>query len=111
MADAPDVALVRAEWRALLERKLDELPDAFRAVFVLRCVEEMSVEETAQCLGIPETTVRTDVAHFVSGDEEGGALTLRSAEGTGSWMPSLSRFAASRSMRGSRCAPSSPSGK
>ena len=25
---------------ALLERKLDELPDAFRTVFVLRCVEE-----------------------------------------------------------------------
>jgi RNA polymerase sigma-70 factor (ECF subfamily) len=62
MADAPDVALVRAEWRALLERKLDELPDAFRTVFVLRGVEEMSVEETAQCLGIPEATVRS--RHF-----------------------------------------------
>src|SRR5262249_22935786 len=57
--DAPDRALARAEMRALLERKLDELPEAFRMVFVLRCVEEMSVEEAAQCLGIPEATVRT----------------------------------------------------
>lgn len=60
--EAPDQALVRAELRAILERKLDELPDAFRTVFVLRCVEELSVEETAQCLGIPEATVRT--RHF-----------------------------------------------
>lgn len=61
-ADAPDEAMARAEWRALLERKLDELPEAFRTVFVLRCVEELSVEETAQCLGIPEPTVRS--RHF-----------------------------------------------
>ena len=60
--DTPDKALVRAEMRTLLERKLDELPEAFRTVFVLRCVEEMSVEETAQCLDIPEATVRT--RHF-----------------------------------------------
>jgi len=55
----PDAALVRAQMRSLLERKLDALPDAFRSVFVLRAVEELNVEETAQCLGIPESTVRT----------------------------------------------------
>jgi RNA polymerase sigma factor (sigma-70 family) len=60
--ETPDKALVRAEMRALLERKLDELPEAFRTVFVMRCVEEMSVEETAQCLDIPEATVRS--RHF-----------------------------------------------
>ncbi len=59
---SPDDALMRAQVRALLERKLDALPEAFRVVFVLRCVEELSVEETAQCLGIPEATVRT--RHF-----------------------------------------------
>lgn len=56
---SPDDALMRAEVRALLERKLDALPEAFRVVFVLRCVEELSVEETARSLGIPEATVRT----------------------------------------------------
>jgi RNA polymerase sigma-70 factor (ECF subfamily) len=59
---SPDQALMRTELRALLERKLDALPEAFRVVFVLRCVEELSVEETAQCLGIPEATVRS--RHF-----------------------------------------------
>ena len=58
----PDKALGRAEMRALLECKLDELPEAFRSVFVLRSVEELSVEETAQSLGIPEATVRS--RHF-----------------------------------------------
>ena len=49
----------RSEIRAMLERKLDELPEAFRTVFVLRGVEEMDVSEVARCLGIPETTVRS----------------------------------------------------
>jgi RNA polymerase sigma-70 factor (ECF subfamily) len=60
--DTPDRALVRAELRAVLERKLDELPESFRTVFVLRSVEEMSVEETAQTLNLPEATVRS--RHF-----------------------------------------------
>jgi RNA polymerase sigma-70 factor (ECF subfamily) len=60
--DAPDRLAERAELRALLERKLDELPEAFRVVFVMRSVEEMTVEETAQSLGIPEATVRS--RHF-----------------------------------------------
>lgn len=55
----PDRAAERAEARRLLERNIDRLPDAFRSVFVLRALEEMSVEETAACLGIPEATVRT----------------------------------------------------
>jgi RNA polymerase sigma-70 factor (ECF subfamily) len=52
-------ALIRAEMRRILERRIDELPVAFRTVFVLREVEEMSVEETADCLTIPAATVRT----------------------------------------------------
>jgi RNA polymerase sigma-70 factor (ECF subfamily) len=55
----PDRLLARAQMRHLLERKLDDLPEAFRLVFVLRSVEELSVEETAQTLGIPEATVRS----------------------------------------------------
>jgi RNA polymerase sigma factor (sigma-70 family) len=60
--DTPDQALGRSQMRALLERKLDALPESFRMVFVLRAVEEMSVEETAQCLDIPQATVRS--RHF-----------------------------------------------
>jgi RNA polymerase sigma-70 factor, ECF subfamily len=57
--EAPDRLLARAQMRTLLERKLDDLPEAFRLVFVLRSVEELSVEETALTLGIPEATVRS----------------------------------------------------
>jgi len=45
--------------RTLLVRKIDELPEQFRTVFVMRDVEELSVEETAACLDVPEATVRT----------------------------------------------------
>jgi RNA polymerase sigma-70 factor (ECF subfamily) len=60
--ETPDRSLVRSELRALLQQKVDELPDAFRTVFVLRCVEELTVEETAEVLAIPEATVRS--RHF-----------------------------------------------
>ena len=60
--EVPEQAFARAEMRALIERKLDALPEDFRTVFVLRAVEELSVEETAACLGIAEATVRS--RHF-----------------------------------------------
>jgi RNA polymerase sigma-70 factor, ECF subfamily len=56
---SPENSAMRSELRALLERKIDELPLAFRTVFIMREVEEMTVEETAQCLAIPEATVRS----------------------------------------------------
>ena len=55
----PDVQAMRGEVRRLIEKRIDALPDQFRAVFVLRAVEELSVEETAAALDIPEATVRT----------------------------------------------------
>lgn len=58
-AERPDRRVARAELRALLERKLDQLPEVFRVVFVLRSVEDLSVAETAECLELPEATVRT----------------------------------------------------
>ena len=58
-AERPERMVDRAQLRELLERKLDALPELFRIVFVLRSVEDMSVEETAECLGVPEATVRT----------------------------------------------------
>jgi len=45
--------------RQLLEQAVDSLPEVFRTVFVLRVVEQLSGVETAACLGINETTVRT----------------------------------------------------
>lgn len=55
----PEQAMARVETRRLIEAKIDLLPDVFRTVFVLRAVEEMTVEEAAQCLDILPATVRT----------------------------------------------------
>ena len=49
----------RGQMRRLLEARIDRLPEAFRIVFVLRAVEEMTVEETAAALDLSEATVRT----------------------------------------------------
>jgi RNA polymerase sigma-70 factor (ECF subfamily) len=45
--------------RSLLEHAIDTLPENFRTVFMLRSVEGMDVRETADCLGVNATTVRT----------------------------------------------------
>ena len=59
MTKAPDAAAERREMRRVLESQIDALPDAYRAVFMLRAVEELSVEETSAVLGLPPATVRT----------------------------------------------------
>jgi RNA polymerase sigma-70 factor (ECF subfamily) len=56
---SPEEGASDRELAGVLERAVDALPDAFRAVFVLRAVEELSVSETAECLEIPEDTVKT----------------------------------------------------
>jgi len=55
----PESAAGRAELRKLIEARIDKLPEAYRTVFVLRALEELTVEETAAALDIPEATVRT----------------------------------------------------
>ena len=55
----PERVAMRGEVRRLMEVRIDMLPDAFRTVFMLRAVEELSVEEVAIALEIPESTMRT----------------------------------------------------
>ena len=55
----PEADAARAQIRRLIEVALDDLPEAFRLVFILREVEELSVEETAAHLGIRTETVKT----------------------------------------------------
>ncbi|MEP6792329.1 MAG: RNA polymerase sigma factor [Ramlibacter sp.] len=57
--EQPDQAAGRGELRRLMEARIDALPEVFRTVFMLRAVEEMSVDEVAIALGVPEATVRT----------------------------------------------------
>jgi RNA polymerase sigma-70 factor (ECF subfamily) len=56
---APDASVAREQLRLLIERAVADLPDIFRSVFVLREVEGLSIEETAEALAIPTATVKT----------------------------------------------------
>lgn len=55
----PDEALARDQLRRMIEVAVTALPDIFRTVFVLRDVEGLSTEETADVLDIPAATVKT----------------------------------------------------
>lgn len=57
--EAPDTAAERKEVRALLQASIEELPVIYRSVFILRAVQDLSVEETAFCLGVSEDVVKT----------------------------------------------------
>ena len=58
-SDDPERDAALAETRRLLERAVDELPEAFRLVFVMREVEGCSIAETAANLGVKAETVKT----------------------------------------------------
>ena len=57
--EEPHAMADRGEMRALLQSSIEGLPVMYRAVFMLRAVEELSVEETAYCLGVSKEVVKT----------------------------------------------------
>ena len=59
VSNDPERMMAQSEVRAVLERAIDELPDAFRAVFVARIVEGLTIEETADLFGLKPETVKT----------------------------------------------------
>jgi RNA polymerase sigma-70 factor (ECF subfamily) len=58
-APNPEAGTATAEARELLEQAINHLPEAYRTVVVLREVEEMSVAETAESLGVSDAVVKT----------------------------------------------------
>ena len=55
----PEATLLDSELRAVLDRIVAELPPAYRAVVLLRDLEELSTEETAQILDLGTDVVKT----------------------------------------------------
>ena len=51
--------MAQREILQLVERATDKLPEIFRIVFMTRVIEGMSVEETAELLGLQPETVKT----------------------------------------------------
>jgi RNA polymerase sigma-70 factor (ECF subfamily) len=55
----PEQALLSAEVRAQMDQAVNALPTTLRAVFVLRDIEGLSVQETADVLGLSVPNVKT----------------------------------------------------
>jgi RNA polymerase sigma-70 factor (ECF subfamily) len=55
----PEHVAARREIARLVEQAIDTLNPAFRVVFVMRVIEQMSIDETSVRLGIPPETVKT----------------------------------------------------
>lgn len=55
----PERQAFASELGALLERAVDDLPEGYRTVFVMRDVEGLSTAETAECLEMSEEAVKT----------------------------------------------------
>jgi len=55
----PEKTMAQGEIRVVLEQAIDQLPDAFRIVFVARIIEGMTVEETADLFSLKPETVKT----------------------------------------------------
>lgn len=58
-SDDPERTMAQRQILALVERATDSLPDIYRTVFVARVIEGLSMEETADLLGVRPETVKT----------------------------------------------------
>jgi len=57
--ESPEQAFSRNELRSLVEQELMRLPEKYRVVVMLRDLEELSTEQTAQALGLGIAVVKT----------------------------------------------------
>ena len=55
----PEKSMAQREIQAVVEHAIDELPEAFRLVFITRVIEGMNVEETAEILSLRPETVKS----------------------------------------------------
>ncbi|SDT16658.1 RNA polymerase sigma factor [Bradyrhizobium canariense] len=59
VAEDPEKSMAQREIQHVVEHAIDELPEAFRVVFITRVIEGMNIEETADILGLKPETVKT----------------------------------------------------
>jgi len=58
-SDDPEKSMAQREIQRVVEHAIDELPEAFRIVFITRVIEGMNVEETAEILSLKPETVKS----------------------------------------------------
>ena len=55
----PEKSVAQRQIQAVVEQAIDDLSEPFRLVFIARVIEEMSIDETADLLGLKPETVKT----------------------------------------------------
>ena len=58
-SETPETQAIRGQLGRMLQTAVDALPETYRAVFVLREVEQLSTSDTAECLELSQETVKT----------------------------------------------------
>ncbi|MGA9977330.1 MAG: sigma factor-like helix-turn-helix DNA-binding protein [Candidatus Sulfotelmatobacter sp.] len=66
LAPDPEQQASNSEIRRLLEEAVEKLPDAYRTIFMLRDVEDMSTTDVADVLEITEEMSRSDFIGHVA---------------------------------------------
>jgi RNA polymerase sigma-70 factor (ECF subfamily) len=56
--DTPEKNAMRSDFKKLLEDSIDTLPRKYRSVYIMREIEQMDTQETAECLSISESNVK-----------------------------------------------------
>ncbi len=56
--ETPEKNTINSELRNYLESAVDNLPQIYRTVFMMREIENMSISETSECLQISESNVK-----------------------------------------------------
>jgi RNA polymerase sigma-70 factor (ECF subfamily) len=59
LSEDPEKSMAQREIQHIVEHAIDQLPEAFRIVFITRVIEGMNVEETSEILGLKPETVKT----------------------------------------------------
>jgi RNA polymerase sigma-70 factor (ECF subfamily) len=89
--EIPSEVLERGEIRQLLQEAIERLPDIYRQVFLLRDVEEMNINETAEALkiSIPSVKVRLHRARMMLQKQLAPQLRTATRTSKRRWLPWL----------------------
>jgi RNA polymerase sigma-70 factor, ECF subfamily len=87
--EIPSETVERDEVRVLIQRAVEQLPDIYRQVFVLRDVEELTISETAEVLNIsiPSVKVRLHRARMMLQKQLAPQLRTVNRTSKRRWLP------------------------
>ena len=87
--EIPSEAVERDEVRVLIQRAVEQLPEIYRQVFLLRDVEELTINETAEALNIsiPSIKVRLHRARMMLQKQLAPQLRTVNRTSKRRWLP------------------------